>query len=215
MPHPSLAHLQRHHRDFEAFRDVMIETARTRFGPLWWGVWDQLVAAAPDATVVDLGCGPGVLLEGLRARFPKGRHVGVEVQPAMLAHARAHAARAGAEIVEADVATPPVPLPDGVADVVTSVHVLHELEYPPPLLAEARRLLRPGGVFVLYDWVKRPLAEYLEGAEPTPDLLEHFREHCLYTQEDLTFLLGREGFAVREIVGRKGGRYVIVVAERT
>lgn len=192
----------------------MIETSVTRFGPIWWGVWDQLVRPPAAPTIVDLGTGPGMLLPGLRARHSDARIVGVEVQPAMLAHARTVAAGCGAEIVEHDVGAGPVPLPDGLADVVTAVHVFHELEFPPPLLAEMRRLLKPGGVAVLYDWVKRPLADYLEGQAPTEDTLQHFREHCLFSAEDLEWLVRREGFAIREIVGRRGGRYAIVVAER-
>lgn len=214
MAHPSLPHLHAHHRDFHAFRDAMIETSATRFGPLWWGVWEQLVRPPPGAAIVDLGTGPGMLLPLLRARHPDARILGVEVQPAMLAHAREEAARAGATIVEHDIAAGPVPLPDGAADVVTAVHVLHELTYPTPLVAEMRRLLKPGGVAVLYDWVRRPLADYLDGAAPTEDALQHFREHCLFAPEDLEFLLRREGFTIRETVGRKGGRYAIVVAER-
>lgn len=213
MTHSSLPHLERHHRDFEAFRDTMIETAVGRFGPIWWGVWDQLVRPGPAPTIVDLGAGPGMLLPQLRARHPDARIIGVEVQPAMLAHARPLAAACGAEIVEADLSGP-VPLPDGVADVITAVHVLHELEHPPALVAELRRLLRPGGVAVVYDWIKRPLADYLDGAEPTADRMQHFREHCLFTAEDLEFLLRREGFSIRETIGRRGGRYAIVVAER-
>jgi SAM-dependent methyltransferase len=208
----SLPHLLAHHRDFDAFRDAMIETATGRFGPIWWGVWDQLVAARPDATVVDLGTGPGLLLRALRERLPNARLVGVDVQPSMLEHARGIAAGIGADIVEADLAGP-IPLPDACADVVTMVHVLHELEFPPSLLAEARRLLKPGGVLVVYDWVRRPLEDYL-GADPlNADTLQHFREHCLFAPEDVEFLIRRAGFSVRETVGRRGGRFVIVVAE--
>ncbi len=208
----SLPHLLRHHRDFAAFRDVMIETSVTRFGPLWWGVWDQLVRAPANATIVDLGTGPGMLLPPLRARHRAGHVIGVEVQPEMLIAARVRALECGAEIVEADLAGA-IPLPDGVADVVTAIHVFHEMEHPTPLLDEARRLLRPGGVLVLYDWVKQPLEQYLEGGVPDADAIQHFREHCLFTPEDLEFLVRRAGFAVRETVGRRGGRYAIVVAE--
>lgn len=213
MSSSSLPHLLSHHRDFAEFRDVMIETAAGRFGPLWWGVWEQLVRPPAGATLLDLGTGPGMLLPQLRGRHPDARVIGVEVQPKMLEHARALAAECGAEIVEADLAAR-IPLPDGVADVVTAIHVFHELEYPPPLLDEARRLLRPGGVLVLYDWVKQPLEDYLEGKPPTVDEMEHFREHCLFTPSDLEFLIRRAGFTIRETIGRRGGRYAIVVAER-
>jgi len=150
----------------------------------------------------------------LRARLPGGRVIGVDIQPVMLESAHREAAACGAEIVEADLGSLPLPIAEGTADVVTAVHLFHEMEYPPALLDEARRLLKPGGVLVLYDWVRRPLADYLEAAPLDPDQLQHFREHCLFSLDDLEFLVGRGGFRIRESVGRRGGRYAIVVAER-
>lgn len=210
---PSLPHLQAHHGDFARFRDVMIETSQGRFGGIWWGVWDQHVQPAPDACVLDLGCGPGLLLPMLRERLPEARLVGVEIQPVMLETAREVVAGCGAELVEADLAQP-LPLPDGCADVVNLVMVFHEMAHPPPILDEAWRLLRPGGKMVLYDWVSRPLEDYLGGEDPTPARLEHFREHCLFAAGDLEFLARRVGFHTLEAVGRRGGRYVILVCEK-
>jgi hypothetical protein len=46
----SLEHLQAHQRDFASFRDAMIESSDRRFGPIWWGIWEEHVsppAAAP------------------------------------------------------------------------------------------------------------------------------------------------------------------------
>lgn len=206
-------HLLAHHGDFAAFRDAMIETSAGRFGPIWWGVFDQHIAAEPHASIIDLGTGPGLLLEMLRERLPEAGLTGVEVQPVMLQTAYQTAARCGATIVEADLAGP-LPLPDESADIVTAVMVFHELVFPPALLSEAVRILRPGGTLVLYDWVKRPLGDYLRDQELTPSLLQHFREHCLFTADDLTFLLTREGLEIIEVVGRRGGNYAIAVARK-
>lgn len=209
----TLAHLRGHHGDFAAFRDTMIDTSPGRFGPIWWGVWDQLVAPAPDATIVDLGCGPGWLLGALRARLPSARLYGVEVQPVMLEAARARAAEVGATILESDLVAP-VALPAGSADVVTCVHVVHELPYPVPLYAEMARLLRPGGRAVVYDWIKIPLATYL-GADPLDEhQVQHFREHCLYAPEDLEHLARHAGLAVVETLTRRNGRYALLVLEK-
>ena len=209
----SIPHLQGHHGDFAAFRDAMIETSPGRFGPLWWGIWDQHVHPDPGATLLDLGTGPGLLLESLRLRHPGARLIGVEIQPMMLEAARAIATRVGAELVEADLGTP-VPLPDAVADVLTAVMVFHELVYPPAMLEEALRLLAPGGTLVLYDWVKWPLADYLEGKALDQDLLQHFREHCLFAQEDLDYLVRRAGFEIVESIGRRGGHFAVIVARK-
>ena len=209
----SMKHLLAHHGDFAAFRDAMIETSAGRFGPIWWGVWDQHVRPEGPVTIYDLGTGPGLLLEMLRERLPEARLVGVEVQPVMLETARETAARCDAEIIEANLAAP-VPLPDESADVVISVMALHELAYPPPLIEELARLVKPGGAVVLYDWVRRPLEDYLRDREMTPDLLQHFQEHCLFSAGDLEFLMRRAGLRVREVIGRRGGNFAILVMEK-
>ena len=209
----SIEHLSAHHGDFAAFRDVMIETSAGRFGPLWWGVWDQYIGA--PTSVVDLGTGPGLLLPMLRERLPDAALTGVDMQPLMLETAHQHAAQAGARLVEADLAEP-LPLPDASADAITLVMVLHELLFPPALLDEVVRILRPGGRVMLYDWVKRPLRDYLDAdAELDEDTLQHFREHCLFSTEDLTFLTQQTGMSVREVVGRRGGNFAIIVAEKS
>ncbi|MCB9797079.1 MAG: class I SAM-dependent methyltransferase [Alphaproteobacteria bacterium] len=209
----SLDHLQAHHGDFARFRDAMIETSAGRFGPIWWGVWDQHVASIAPRSVLDLGTGPGLLLPMLRERLPEAALTAVEVQPEMLEVARGIAREVGATLLERDLASP-LPLQDGSLDVVTCVMVFHELAFPPPLMAELARLLRPGGRVVLYDWVRRPLEAYLGDDALDEDKLQHFREHCLFTAEDLEFLLRREGLRVVERVGRRGGNYAIIVAEK-
>ena len=213
MAHPSIDHLRAHHRDFEAFRDAMVETAPGRFGPLWWGAWRQLVKPADEATIVDLGAGPGGLLGGLRAEHPDARLIALEMQPAMLEVLHPLARDLDVEVIEADLHEP-VPLPDGSVDVVVAVMVLHELMHPPRLVEDAARLLKPGGVVVIYDWVRWSLEDYLGEDELDEDRMQHFREHCMFTADDLAFLCRREGLRIREIVGRRGGRFAIVVAEK-
>ena len=214
MTKSSLQHLQAHHGDFARFRDVMIDTSVGRFGPIWWGIWDQHVQPSPDATIVDLGSGPGLLLPMLRQRVPDGTLIGVEIQPEMISHARGVAESCNATLVEADLGNLPLPLEPGCADIVTMVMVFHELEFPPPLIEEAWRLLRSGGVLVLYDWVRRPLESYLQGEELTPDRLQHFREHCLFTADDLAFLCQQRGFQILERVDRRGGNFTILVVQK-
>lgn len=209
----STEHLKSHQGESSAYVEVVSRTAAGRLGPIWWGVLEQHVPLADDATVVDLGTGPGHMLEMLRERHPGARLLGVEVVPLMLEKAREVAARCGAEIVAADLAAR-LPLPDDFADAVTAVMTFHELIYPPQMLVEARRLLKKGGKLVLYDWVKRPMAAYLEGMqkELSPESLRHFREHCLFSADDLSFMVEQAGFEVCEVVGRRGGNYSIVVA---
>lgn len=98
-------------------------------------------ATRPGAILVDLGCGAGVLAPHVRALGY--RHVGVDLVVMSLRQADAH----GVTPVRADVAS--VPLADGCADVVSAGEILEHVADPAGVVAEACRLLRPGGTLVL------------------------------------------------------------------
>ena len=94
-----------------------------------------------DAVLVDLGCGAGLLAPHVAG---KGyRHVGVDVTASALAQARAH----GVAPVRGNVTQ--VPLRDGCADVVMAGEILEHVTDLPAAVAEACRLLRPGGLLVI------------------------------------------------------------------
>jgi demethylmenaquinone methyltransferase/2-methoxy-6-polyprenyl-1,4-benzoquinol methylase len=95
--------------------------------------------------VVDLGCGTGDLCAGVRA--VGGRAVGVDFAAAMLAGARA---RGSADaLLRADAGR--LPLRDGIADAVVSGFALRNFTSIPAVLAEAARVLAPGGRLALLE----------------------------------------------------------------
>jgi SAM-dependent methyltransferase len=99
---------------------------------------------ARPRTLVDLGCFNGALSERFR-RFAD-RVIGIDVHAQALDEAR----KKGIEVVHCDVASgEQTPLPDGVADVIVCADVIEHVIDPRLLLAEARRLLRPGGTLLL------------------------------------------------------------------
>ncbi|PZG17609.1 bifunctional 3-demethylubiquinone 3-O-methyltransferase/2-octaprenyl-6-hydroxy phenol methylase [Micromonospora craterilacus] len=98
-------------------------------------------ATRPGALLVDLGCGAGLLAPHLAG---KGyRHVGVDLTRSALAQAVAH----GVTAVNGDATA--VPLVDGCADVVAAGELLEHVPDWHAVVAEACRLLRPGGLLVL------------------------------------------------------------------
>lgn len=98
-------------------------------------------ATRPGSLLVDLGCGAGLLAPHLAGRGY--RHVGVDLAHSALRQAAGH----GVRPVLADVLA--VPLPDGRADVVVAGEILEHVPDLRRALAEACRLLRPGGLLVL------------------------------------------------------------------
>ncbi len=213
-PEKSVKHREAHQGDPKKYHELVGRTAQARFGPAFWGLFDEHLSPPDDATFVDLGTGTAALLEMLRSRYAQARLVGVEIEPRMLESARAGQGRWNTEIVESDLALP-LPLSDGMADVVTLIMTFHELLYPPHVLKEARRILKPGGSLVLYDWVKRPLGDYLSSMERplSADSLQHFREHCLFSADDLRYLVKDAGFEVSELAARRGGNFAMVIAK--
>jgi 2-polyprenyl-6-hydroxyphenyl methylase / 3-demethylubiquinone-9 3-methyltransferase len=98
-------------------------------------------AGRPGAVLVDLGCGAGLLAPHIAG---KGyRHIGVDLTASALAVAAAH----GVEAIRGDVTA--VPLADGCADVVTAGEILEHVADHAAAVAEACRLLRPGGLLVI------------------------------------------------------------------
>ena len=140
---------------FGAIYDFYIERprlARLILGAMW-GVDPRpfyrslaSISELPDgATVLDVPCGGGVALRGLRPG-QRVRWVGVDIEPAMLARARRRAAHhpdADVQLVEGDMYR--LPFEDATADLCLSYGGLHCLSRPQDALAEMARCLRPGG----------------------------------------------------------------------
>ena len=98
--------------------------------------------------LLDLGTGTGALLRRLEHRGPAfADAVGIDRSAAMLARAPALPPRC--RLVRADATR--LPLPDRSFDVVTAIYLLHLLDPPrrAAVLAEARRVMRPGGRLVV------------------------------------------------------------------
>ena len=104
-------------------------------------------------TVLDLGSGAGAdVLISARRVGPAGRAIGLDMTDEMLALARANAAQAGVSNVEfVKGYIEDVPLPDDSVDVVISNCVINLAANKRKVIAEAARVLRPGGRFAVSD----------------------------------------------------------------
>ena len=104
-------------------------------------------------TVLDLGSGAGAdVLISARRVGTTGKAIGLDMTDEMLALARANAAAAGVENVEfLHGYLEAIPLPDGSVDVVISNCVINLAADKRVVLAEAARVLRPGGRFAVSD----------------------------------------------------------------
>jgi len=218
--------LAKHHRDGEAFVQLMKDTYAGRFNDDFWALWDaRIVPVLGESPVVlDLGTGPGSFLRDVIERNSNARAIGVECAEYMLEAANDDLP-AGCEIVTADLSDPHLPLDDHSVDAVVASVVLHEMHQPVRTLLEMQRCLKPGGIFYVMDWVRAPLQQYLADTElavfdrQTPlneleDLFIHFIEHNRFSIDDLEFMLQSTGFKVLEKIPLRNGQMARLLAEK-
>ncbi|NUT47840.1 MAG: methyltransferase domain-containing protein [Saccharothrix sp.] len=104
----------------------------------------------PAHTALDVGCGPGADLPALAERA--GTVIGVDIDPTMVREARRRTEGLPVRVHQADAHA--LPLPDHAVDRARLDRVLHQVADPGAVLAELRRVLRPGGRAALAqpDW---------------------------------------------------------------
>jgi ArsR family transcriptional regulator len=106
--------------------------------------------------MADLGTGTGRLLELFSPLYRRG--VGIDLSREMLSVARANLDRAGignAQVRLGDIGN--LPFARNSFDVVTVHQVLHYLDEPERAIAEAARVLRPGGRLLVVDFAPHEL----------------------------------------------------------
>jgi len=117
------------------------------------GVPTAVADLRPGEVVLDLGSGAGAdVLISARRVAPGGRVIGLDMTQEMLELARRNAAEAGVDNVEfVQGYLEDIPLPDNSVDVVISNCVLNLAADKTVVLAEAARILRPGGRLAFSD----------------------------------------------------------------
>lgn len=186
-----LKELLRSRADRNALNERLLEPGQSWF--LWAGA---LASLLPPLEVADFGCGTGLLSVAI-ARWAK-RVWAIDQSAEALARARTRAEQADVRnitFLREDLER--LSLPDGKRDLVVISQSLHYLEDPDAVLAEAHRILKPGGRVVVLELMPHEERWVVER-------LGH--RHLGFPPERLEGALREVGFAqlTRETYSREG-----------
>jgi SAM-dependent methyltransferase len=157
--------------------------------------------------VLDLGCGTGSSLDAFRARDPAVEWTGLDLLDSPEARERT---RTDAPFATFDGIK--IPFEDGAFDLVYCKQVLEHVRHPEPLLAEARRVIAPGGFFAGSTSQLEPFHSYSYWGYTPFGFCELLRTAHLDPVEirpgiDALTLLARRGLGQRGLMERRWQRW--------
>jgi ubiquinone/menaquinone biosynthesis C-methylase UbiE len=168
-------------------------------------VLTRYLDALPDgASLLDVGCGTGNLVERLGGRF---ECAGCDPAEEMLRRARARNPGVDLRVAPAE----QLPFEAGCFDAVLCIEVMRYLADPRPALRELARVLRPGGLALvtfapLATTTLYPLVNALTSRVRLPGLT-HVRQH-FHTVRGVERLLAEAGFERPEVSARYFGPFI-------
>ena len=154
--------------------------------------WSELPTAG---TVLDVGCGPGVLTEELVRRYGTPNVLAVDPSPAFVAAARDHLP--GVEVQQG--VAEKLPYDDDSVDVALAQLVVHFMADPVAGLTEMGRVTRPGGVVSACVWdhagQSGPLSVFWSAVRSLGDPVDDESQRAGVREGHLAELLGQAGLS--------------------
>ena len=127
-------------------------------GRSWQGLAETLLMLLPPLVIADLGAGEGTVSQLLARRAR--RVIAVDNAEKMVEFGSNLARRHGVKNLEYRLGDlERLPIADGEADVAFFSQSLHHAQHPPCALAEAHRILKPGGRVIVLDLLKHNFEE--------------------------------------------------------
>jgi ubiquinone/menaquinone biosynthesis C-methylase UbiE len=163
----------------------------------------ELASAGGTTKILDLGCGTGAMAIALAQALPDARVVGVDGDPEVLKRAQAKARAAAVRIELHEAMAQRLPLPDESVECVVSTLVFHHLpaRVKREALAEARRVLVPGGRLLICD-LGRARDPLMRGLLLLVQLLDGFSTTRENARGKLPEVVAQAGFSDVAVVDR-------------
>lgn len=174
-----------------------------------WGL--SHMSPAPDAAVLDIGCGGGATLRRLAVRVPQGHVTGLDYSEVSVGCSRRFNEGAIAEgrmdVVQGSVEA--LPFADCSFDLITTVESFYFWPQPQENLREVRRVLKEGGTFLL-------IADIHEDGTLSAETRDNIDRYRLFnpTKAEFESLFRKAGFTDIALNTRVGEHWIAVTGRR-
>jgi ubiquinone/menaquinone biosynthesis C-methylase UbiE len=194
----------------ESYARWMRLVGRFFYAPVAKQVVRLLPPVEAGSTIVDLGCGPGLLGVELCKTIPQAKIVGVDPSAEMLEVAETSADRAGVSNYETRLGSAErMPMGPSSVALVVSQASFHEWDDPQEGLSEVFRILEAGGSLILKDYNRAWLSGWKRALLGRVHHLHMFK----FSFSDVADLARGAGFD--EVRGDDGGLQFLVHATKT
>ncbi|WP_421121251.1 methyltransferase domain-containing protein [Aquihabitans daechungensis] len=169
-------------------------------------VLTELGGIADGTTVLDVGSGFGGTMEALDARFSDVVLIGLDIDERQLALCRDLAPSPGNHLLWIHGDGCALPLASGSVDHIVSIEAMWHFPSRTAFLAEAARVLRPGGSIVVVDLLVAPGASSQVGVADDAELAARLQESFTpwpqpqLTLGELTAMAESAGLSCREVI---------------
>ena len=168
----------------------------------------------PGMSVLDCGCGPGTITQGIAQIVAPGKVVGCDLEPGMVERAAELAEGRGLDNISFQVGNIlDLPFEDDTFDAVMSCAVTEHLSEPVKAMSELGRVVKPGGVVGITrtDWSAHLISPPCDAVGRFFELFEHgfnLQGGTMNGGKDLPRMLGEAGLSVVDAIVTCSGAYV-------
>lgn len=146
-------------------------------------------------TMLDVGCGTGYLIDILQKQRAADYH-GLDLSPEMLKVAKS---KLSDSVVLTEGYSDKLPYEDNIFDVVTCIQSFHHYPKPEKAMAEAYRVLKPGGLYILSDTGMGNYPKFIYGIY-NKLIVKHLNtgDYAAYSKNDIQSMMRASGFKIKD-----------------
>jgi ubiquinone/menaquinone biosynthesis C-methylase UbiE len=174
----------------------LIERFSLVYTDLFWKSISNHLQEEASFSLFDIGCGPGLFLKEISNRFPKAVLSGADEKPEMLKEARKRVPEA--DLIRGLVDETFINSHHEKHDIIFAGLVFHELDNQINFLEGVRkRLVKKGGLLVIYDFVIVPIETYIKAYTPfmsKEEIIQRYPKPAKFAKSGIEFLLKETGW---------------------